>query len=102
MRKIIEDLERKEIARRRNISIPIEYRSIDDLDTINMPPRVSCPLQLRGLQCRERRGNLNDFEFCPLIHIWVDIANEIQDVQHQCSVPGTHFVYNQIMKGVMQ
>ena len=102
MRKVVKDLEGEKITWRRNTSIPIEDRAIDNLDMINMPPRVSCPFQLRGLQCCQRWGNLNDLEFRPLIYIWMDITDEIQDIQHQCPISGAHLIYYQIMKRVMQ
>ena len=97
MSEIVEDFESEEVARCADVGIPREYGFVDDFHVRGVAPCRGIPRELRGLQGCEGGRYLNDFEFRSSIHIWVNVADVVQYVQHQRSIPCTKLIYYKVV-----
>lgn len=95
VREIVEHLEREEEAGIRNVSIPVKYALVHDLNLV----RVWTLRCLYTLQFRKRRRNLNDSVFCTCIDVGIRIADVVQDVTHHGTIPGAHLVDDEVVIG---
>lgn len=94
---VVEDLQGQEEARRVHVGIPVENRTVYNLNMVDVSTRVERVLQILTLELSESGRNFDDLKLGPLIHIMVGVSDEIKDVEHQCSISSTHFVYYEVM-----
>lgn len=97
VRKVVEDLKGEEVAGRRNISVPVKYRAIDNLDFVGVSSCIRRVPKTLLLQVCKLARDLNDLVLGPLIHLWVDVSDVVEDVQHHGTITSSHLVYDQIM-----
>lgn len=85
---IVKDFKSNEVAGRTNVDIPIEYRTIDDLDVLFVATGSGGGCQLQGLEGGESGRYLNDFVLGTFVDVWVYIAYVVENIEHECTVSG--------------
>lgn len=101
MRKIVEDFEGEEVARRGDVGLPGEDGAVDDFDVGRVAARGGVAVELAGLQRGERGGDFDDFELGARVDVRVVVADVIQDVEHEGSVAGAEFVDYKVVEGMV-
>ena len=93
MRLTYYDFHENNETRRRFTLIPTENTLIHDFHAwvvlSNFPSLLTC----------QTFTNLDDRVSCTLIHFWVPILEEVQDVQSESPIPRTDFVDDEIFIG---
>lgn len=97
---VVEHLHGKEEAWRVHVGVPVKDGSIDDLDVVQMTRCVERFFQILVLEVGESGRNFNDSELRALVDLIVRVADEVQHVDHQRTVSGTHLVDDQVVVGV--
>lgn len=101
MCEIIEDFQSQKVARCADIDVPVEDRVIDDLYMFCMAASGGGGRKLGSLAGGESGGDFDDFVLSAFIDLWMDIANVIENVEHQGSVSRAKFVDDEIVEGMM-
>ena len=102
MGEIVKDFEREDVARCTDVDVPREYGSVDNFHVLGVTSGRGRPRELSRLQRCKRSGYLDDFELRSGIHVRVNVANVVQHVQHQRSVPGTQLIYDEVLRRVVR
>ena len=102
MRKVVDDLEGEEEARRRHVRVPVEDGPVDDGDPVAVDPRRRRLVQVAMLQRHQGRRDLDDAELRARVHLRVHLADVVEDVQHQRAVAGAHLVDDEIVVRVQR
>ena len=89
VREVVEDFEGEEIAGGQDEGVPVEYGAVDDLDVVDVVPGGGSAGEVASLEGSQCAGNFDDFEFGPGVDIRVEIADVVEDVEHERAVPCT-------------
>ena len=99
---VVEDFQRQEPARFQHRRVPVEDAAVDDLHVLCVAAAGGCLGELLGLQRGEVGADFDDFELRVFVHFWIQIADVVQDVQHQRAVARADFVDDQVVVGVVR
>ena len=102
MGEIIKDFESQKVAGSGNIGIPGEDGAVDDFDVVGVASRRRCTGELGGLQGSEIGRDFNNFEFCAVVDARVEVADVVEDVEHEGPISRAHFVYDEVVVGVVR
>ena len=101
MGEIVEDLQGQEVAGRRDVGFPGEDGAVDDFDVVEVAASGGSAGKLGGLQRGEGGGDFDYFEFGTWVNVWVQVADVVEDVEHEGAVAGAEFVDDEVVVGVV-
>lgn len=81
--------------------MPGEDGTVDYFDVFCVAARGGGQGELRGLEGGEGGGYFDDFEFCAGVDFRVDIADVVEDIEHEGAVSGPQFVDYEVVVGVV-
>ena len=79
---VVEDLEGEEPARFRDVGVPVEDGAVYDFNAAGVAAGAGGFHYVFFLEGGEGGGYFDDFEFCSLVDVWVDVADVVEDVEH--------------------
>lgn len=98
---VVEDLHGEEEAGGRDALGPVEDAAVDDLDLAGVAaPRRRRLHELRRLERRQRRRDLDDPVLGPVVHRRLHVPDVVQHVEHQRAAARPHLVDDQVVVGV--
>lgn len=104
--KIVKHLEGEEEAGGGHDVRPVEDGLVDDLDLGPVAPRrrrrrrLGCALRQGGrLHAGQVGRDLDDLVPRALVHLRIDVADVVEDVEHEGAAAGTHLVDNEVVVG---
>lgn len=98
---VVKDLEGEEVAGRADVDVPIENGLVDDLDVSRVATSGSGGGKLGGLTAGQGGGYFDNFKLGTFIDFRVDVADVVEDVEHECSVPGAEFIDDEVVEWVV-
>lgn len=99
---VVEYFQSEEETRGRIVSIPVEYRPVDDGYFVFVCAGRGVLVHRTTLKGSQRWGDLNDSELCPGIYLGVCIPDIVEDIEHQGTVAGTQFVDDEIVIWILR